>query len=173
VPSRRVFTKYSKSKFSQNTTNILSIKVATCFDSSSHHQANYWTMHEVHQVKVHIFGIPKYLQQWGNVGTNEVDIYNIICIKIYPCVNIYNIVNINIIYTHILSLLLTFWDPKNVHFHLIYLKHGSIIFLMITVWVETCRHFDNKIVVFWLNLLLEYLHVFLRLVYKHHFWTLY
>jgi len=25
--------KYSKSKFSQNTTNLLSIKVATCFDS--------------------------------------------------------------------------------------------------------------------------------------------
>ena len=33
--------KYSKSKFSQNTTNLLSIKVATCFDSRSHHQANY------------------------------------------------------------------------------------------------------------------------------------
>jgi hypothetical protein len=25
-----------------------------------------WTMFEVHQVKVHIFGIPKYLQQWEN-----------------------------------------------------------------------------------------------------------
>jgi hypothetical protein len=47
----------------------------------SHHQANYWTMYEVHQVKVHIFGTPKYLQQWENVGTNEVDIYKIIYIK--------------------------------------------------------------------------------------------
>jgi hypothetical protein len=50
--------KYSKSKFSQNTADLLSIKVATCFDSRSHHQANYWIMYEVHQVKVHIFGIP-------------------------------------------------------------------------------------------------------------------
>jgi len=75
--------KYSNSKFSQNTTNLLSIKVATCFDSRSHHQANYWTMFEVHQVKVHIFGIPKCLQQWENVGTFEVDIYSIIYIKIY------------------------------------------------------------------------------------------
>jgi len=38
----------------------------------SHHQFNYWTMFEVHQVKVHIFGIPKCLQtarergyKWG------------------------------------------------------------------------------------------------------------
>jgi predicted DCC family thiol-disulfide oxidoreductase YuxK len=46
-------------KFSQNTTNLLSIiDVATCFDSQSHHQANYWTMFRVHQVKVHTFGIP-------------------------------------------------------------------------------------------------------------------
>jgi len=36
-----VFTKYSKSEFSQSTTNLLSVKVATCFDSRSHHQANY------------------------------------------------------------------------------------------------------------------------------------
>jgi len=43
-------------------------------------------MFEVHQVKVHIIGIPKYLQQWENVGTNEVDIYNIIYIKMYPYV---------------------------------------------------------------------------------------
>jgi len=28
-----------------------------------------------------------------------------------------------------------------VHFHLMYLKHGSIIGLMMTPWVETCRHF--------------------------------
>jgi len=38
-------------------------------------------MYEVHQVEGHIFGIPKYLQQWENVGTNEVDIYNIIYIN--------------------------------------------------------------------------------------------
>jgi len=32
----------SKSTFSQNKTNLLSIiNVATCFDSQSHHQANY------------------------------------------------------------------------------------------------------------------------------------
>ena len=31
---------YSKSKFSQNTSNLFSIKVATCFDSYSH-QASY------------------------------------------------------------------------------------------------------------------------------------
>jgi hypothetical protein len=71
----------SKSKFSQNTTILLLIKVATCFDSRSH-QANCWTIYVVHQVKVHIFGIPKYLQQWEKVGTNEVNIYNILYIKI-------------------------------------------------------------------------------------------
>jgi len=65
----------------------MSIKVVTCFDSRSHHQANYRTMFEVHQVKVHIFGIPKCLQQWKNVDTIEVDIYNIIYIKMYPCVS--------------------------------------------------------------------------------------
>jgi len=31
-------------------------------------------MFEVHQVKVHIFGIPKCLQYKENVGKNEVDI---------------------------------------------------------------------------------------------------
>jgi hypothetical protein len=37
-------------------------------------------------VKVHIFGIPKCLQQCENVDTIEVDIYNIIYnIKMYPC----------------------------------------------------------------------------------------
>jgi hypothetical protein len=30
----------------------------------------------------------------------------------------------------------------NAHFHLMYLKHGSIIGLMVTPWVETCRHFN-------------------------------
>ena len=79
-------TKYSKSKFSRNTTNLLSIKVATCFDSRSHHKANYWTMFEVRQVKVHIFGIPKCLRQWENVGTNEVDIYNII--YVLKCIHV-------------------------------------------------------------------------------------
>jgi len=68
-----------KSKFSQNTTNLLSIiNVATCFDSRSHHQANYWTMFVVHQLKVHILGIPKCLQQWETVGTIEVGITVII-----------------------------------------------------------------------------------------------
>jgi len=43
-------------------------------------------MFEVHQVKVHIFGTPKYLQQWENVDTIEVDIYNIVYNKRYPCV---------------------------------------------------------------------------------------
>jgi hypothetical protein len=33
--------KYFKSKFSQNTNNLFSIKVSTCFDSESHHLANY------------------------------------------------------------------------------------------------------------------------------------
>ena len=34
--------KYSKSKYSQNTTNLLLvISVTTCFDSQGHHQANY------------------------------------------------------------------------------------------------------------------------------------
>jgi len=54
-----VFKWYSNSKFSQNTTNLISIKGATCFDSRSHHQANYLTVFEVQQVKVHIFEIPK------------------------------------------------------------------------------------------------------------------
>jgi hypothetical protein len=83
------------------------------------------------------------------VDTIEVDIYNIIRVynKMYPCVpyqfehflrntrisfNIYNIVNINLSTIHVLSLFQTFWDPKNVHFHLMYLKYGSIIDLMMT-----------------------------------------
>jgi hypothetical protein len=82
-PSRCVFTKYTKSKFSQNTANLLSIKVATCFDSRSRHQASYKTMFQVHQVKVHFFGIAKYLQLWENVDTNEVYIYNITYILKY------------------------------------------------------------------------------------------
>ena len=51
-----------KIKFSQNTTNLLSIKLATCFDSKGHHQANYWTMFKVHQETTHIFRISKCLQ---------------------------------------------------------------------------------------------------------------
>jgi len=39
-------------------------------------------MFEVHQVKVHIFGIQKCLQLCENVGTIEVNIYNIIYILI-------------------------------------------------------------------------------------------
>ena len=42
-------------------------------------------MFEVHQVKMHNFGIPKCLQQYENVGTVEVDTYNIIYNKIYLC----------------------------------------------------------------------------------------
>jgi hypothetical protein len=68
------------------------------FDLRSHHQANYWTMLGEHKVEVHIFGIPKCLQQWETV--------------------------------------------KNAHFHLTYLIRGSIIGLMMTPWVETCRHFS-------------------------------
>jgi hypothetical protein len=74
--------RYPKSKFSQNTTNLLSTNVATCFDSRSHHQVNYWTMFEVHQVKVHIFGTSKCLQQYENVDTIEVVITIIIIIII-------------------------------------------------------------------------------------------
>ena len=37
-------------------------------------------MFEVHQVKVHIFGIQKCLQQCENVGTIEVNIYSIVYI---------------------------------------------------------------------------------------------
>ena len=44
-------------------------------------------MYEAHQAKVHIFVIPKFLQQWENVDTTEVGIYNIMYIKIYPCVS--------------------------------------------------------------------------------------
>ena len=182
-PSRCVFTKYSKSRFSQNTTNLLSIKVATYFDSRSHHQVNYWTMFELHQVKVHIFGIPWniwihfkplnpelspicYLlallgaHHFLHVSRIRVKLltfrllmsYIYIYIYIYTYIYIYdisrlrvninNIVNINLIFTHILSLLQICWDPKNVNFHLMYLKHGSIIGLMMTPWIETCRHFN-------------------------------
>ena len=41
-------------------------------------------MFEVHQVKVHIFGIQKCLQQCEKVNTNKVDIYNILYIRRYP-----------------------------------------------------------------------------------------
>jgi len=34
-------------------------------------------MFKVHQVKVHIFGIPKFLQQLENLDANEVDITTI------------------------------------------------------------------------------------------------
>jgi hypothetical protein len=41
-------------------------------------------MFEVHQVKVNILGIPKFLQQWENVDINKFDIYYIyIYIYIY------------------------------------------------------------------------------------------
>jgi hypothetical protein len=40
-------------------------------------------MFEVHQVKVHIFGILKCLQQRENVDTVEVNIYNIIYNKMF------------------------------------------------------------------------------------------
>ena len=66
----------SQDKFqSQNTTNLLSIiNVATCFDSQSHHLANHWTVFKVHQVKVHIFGIRKCLQEHEeSVNTVEDD----------------------------------------------------------------------------------------------------
>ena len=36
-------------------------------------------------MKMHNFGIPKCLQQYENVGTVEVDTYNIIYNKIYLC----------------------------------------------------------------------------------------
>jgi len=39
----------------------------------------------------------------------------------------------NRIHIQVLLLLYTFRDPKNVHFHLMYLKHGSIIGLMMTL----------------------------------------
>ena len=32
----------------------------------------------------------------------------------------------NLICIHVLLLMQIFWDPKNVNFHLMYLKHGSI-----------------------------------------------
>jgi len=33
------------------------------------------------------------------------------------------------------------FGAPNMHFHLMYLKHGSIIGLMMTPWVKTCHHF--------------------------------
>ena len=36
-------------------------------------------------------------------------------------------------FVYVLLLLQTFWDPKNVHFYLMYLKHDSIIGLMMNV----------------------------------------
>ena len=49
-----------------------------------------------------------------------------------------------------------FWDLKNVHFYLMYFKYGS------RRWLCESKHvaifiIDNKLVVFWLNQLLEYL----------------
>jgi len=51
--------------------------------------------------------------------------------------------NTNLISIHVLLLLETFWDPKSVHSYLMYLKHDSIIGLMMTLWVETRRHIHN------------------------------
>jgi len=52
------------------------------------------------------------------------------------------IIIIEMMYPHSLAFV-TIWDPKNVHFYLMYLKHGSIIGLMMTLCVETCRHIYN------------------------------
>ena len=108
--------------------------------------------------------------KWRHVLTHRVIIRPIIepCFRYikWKCTflgsqNVYNSnrmwIQMRFICIHVLLLLQKFWDPKNVHFHLMYLKHGSIIGLMMTLWVETCRHFDNILVVFWLNLLLEFL----------------
>jgi len=88
------------------------------------------------------FGTPKCLQHCDNVYTIEVDVYNIIYNKKGYIVLYIILLNINLNCTHVLTLLSTFLDPKNVHFHLMYVKHGSIIGLMMTPWVETCRHFN-------------------------------
>jgi hypothetical protein len=68
--SRRLWSQWRQVLF-RNTTNLLSIKVATCFDSRSHHQANYRTTFEIHQVKVQIFGIPKCLRH-SNKSNNQI-----------------------------------------------------------------------------------------------------
>ena len=71
------------SKFSQNTTNLLSVmNAATCCDSKSLNQANNWTMCKVHQEAMHIFGIPKCLQGKKH-GFNQVDIVIIYIILLY------------------------------------------------------------------------------------------
>jgi hypothetical protein len=63
------------------------------------------------------------------------------CIHEHGYIFVYNIVNINLNCTHVYHSCKHFGNP-NVHFHLMYLKHGSIIGLMVTPWVETCRHFN-------------------------------
>jgi hypothetical protein len=103
-------------KFSQNTTNLFSVKVAKYFDSRSQHQANFWTTYKVHQVKVHIFEIPK------------------MCTFTFCTSNM-------------VQYLAWWWFLESKHvatliFHFLYLKHGSIIGLMMIPWVETCRHFN-------------------------------
>ena len=175
-PSRCVFTNYSKSQFSQNTTNLLSIKVATCFDSRSRHQASYWTMFEEHQVKVYIWD-PKCLQQCENVNTIEnwsahlgsQNVYNNVRTWIKLRIesahlgsqNVYNNVRTWVqlriesarlgfqnVYNNVrtwvqFSIVPTFshcckhFGNPHVHFHLMYLKHGSINSLMMTPRVET------------------------------------
>jgi len=41
--------------------------------------------------------------------------------------------NSNLICIHVILLLLTLWDSKSVHFYFMYLKHGSIIGLTMTL----------------------------------------
>jgi hypothetical protein len=98
--------KHSKSKFSQNTTNLLS--------------------------------------KWRHVSTQGVIIRPIIepsmrYIK-WKCTFMGS--KNNILFHIFWDPKTTFWDAKNVYFHLMYLIHGSIIALMMTPWVETCRHFN-------------------------------
>ena len=82
-------------------------------------------MFKVRQVKVHIFGIPKCLQQWQNVDTDEVGITVII---------------ITLKHNHVFLKKCSNWPDSD------YESKHVVTFII-----------DNKLVVFWLNLLLEYL----------------
>ena len=73
-------------------------------------------MYAVHHVKVHIFWDTKNVYNSERTWIQMRSVF----------------INTNLICTHVLSLLETFWYPKNVHFHLMYLIHGSIISLMMT-----------------------------------------
>ena len=121
--------------------------------TQSHHQANYWYMFKVHQVKVHIFWIPNYYcKHFGipNYYCKHFGIPNYYCkhfwIPNYYCKH-FGIPN---------------YYCKHFGIPNYYCKHfGMFMFQWLAWWwLYESKHvatlIENKLVVFWLNLFFGY-----------------